>query len=176
MSELAFTHQLDLRFVRVADLASWLIAKRETGVKRYTHVGAITDPDSYRLRYEFGARAHVDGSLTGEPGVQRRPLDYATFEYQALVSIPVTAWEHEHFWLALDRIQGWRYSRRSILGFVGFEFKDEHGFICSATDLWGFRNADMLPRELRSDIRDMDPQDTYNFALGLREGRNARAS
>jgi len=168
-----YDHKLDIRFVRIADWSSFFIGIKETGGLVFTHVGVLTDPDENGVRYEYGARLHVDGSLTGRPGVQRRPLDYAKFEYQEPVSIPVTAWEHEHFWLAMDRVAGERYSQRSIFGIaVHFDFRDEHGFICSSLVDWGFYHAEMLPHELRGSERLLTPMDDYYLCLGLRDGRN----
>lgn len=170
---MTYTHAINLRYVRIDNFATWAIALRETGGrKKYTHVGAITDPDASGVRFEYGARHRVDGALSDKPGVQYRPLDYATFKYQALVSIPVTEHEHYLFWGALKAVEGWPYSDRTILGFVtGHNFDDRHGFICDAVDLWGLRHAGMLPKELHGDIRMMDPMDSFYLALGIRDNR-----
>ncbi len=166
-----YSNQLNIRFVAERTFSSFFILLKETG-KAFSHVGAITDPNEQGARYEFGARVHIDKSLTGNSGVQLRPLDYAEFEYQETISIPVTAWEHEHFWMALSRVSGERYSKRSILGFVtSFNFDDQHGFICSSLIPWGFYAAGMLPHELITRERFTDPEDCYYLCLGLRDGR-----
>ena len=165
-----------VRFVRENDLSSLLIRwhdgtlGRRAGRLAFSHVGLITTDGTW----ELGARVRVDRSRTGDPGIQYRPAEYAEFADREEVRIECTQAEHDAVWSAGDRLVGWPYSRRTILGFaLGYQFRDEHGFVCSAFVPYCLYRAGMLPPELAAQERRMDPMSDYYLLVGMREGRRS---
>jgi len=161
-----------LRFVADKSLTSKLIVYFG-GALGFSHVGAITFDG-----YELGARDDVEQSVTGEPGVQRRPEAYARFTNIAELIIPSTAEERTIFWRSLDKEVGKPYSKNTILGFVlGRNIKDEHpAWDCSTLQAWALLRAGILPRELDDHLRQITPDTLYAMAFSVKHAREQAMS
>lgn len=155
-----------LRFVTEPGLGAALIRWRSGGL--FSHVGAISGDG----RFEFGARAGVDGAPSGQPGVQYRPLDYARFTGEAHIEIPCTAFELRRFWRAAERIEGCGYSLAEIVGDALDVAVRVYGrFVCAAAVHWMLTEARMTAPIERDRSRLIVPDWLYGYCSGLARGR-----
>jgi hypothetical protein len=112
----------------------------------------------------------VNRAYSGRSGVQYRPENYATFTAQSLVAVPVTPAEYAEFRRLMSVIEGCPYSRHGIEGFVeGMNRPEKPGtiaFICSSMCAWLCYHAgpNMLPAELRGELREISPNGWYYIA------------
>ena len=170
---------LNFRFVVEEDSSGLFIQWYEVGGP--THVGLLfpggvlsgDQRADLTREYEFGARIGVDKALSGKPGVQFRPADYATFARTEVIVLPVTGAEYSAVWAGMHRALGAGYSVREILAFVaGRELGHaHHSFICSVVIVWLLGLAGIAPLEVRGHEHEFTPAACRWLILGVKRGR-----